>query len=97
MKIEYKGKMISYHDIMEMTGRSYSWVSIHMGICKSIEELIELGKSRKVNTIYEYNGEKGTVGHFMQYSKVGYHTLITRLHYGWDIKRALETPVRKSV
>lgn len=95
-RYEYNGKMLSYHDIMKLCGRSYSWVSTHMGICKSIDEMIELGQSRRINTIYEYNGEKGTLGKFLKYSQVSYPTLVSRLNYGWDIKNALETPVQKA-
>lgn len=92
---EYEGKQITPKEISKLTGRTIGWVYTNLGKYKSIEELIEAGKNKKMNTVYIYNGKKGTLKDFMKYSKVNYHTLAHRLYQGWDIKRALEEEARK--
>lgn len=92
---EYKGKQITPKEISCLTGRSLNWVYVNLGKYKSIEEMIEVGKRRKMNTVYTYNGVKGTLRKLMKYSKVNYHTLAYRLYQGWDIKRALEEEPRR--
>lgn len=92
---EYEGKQVTPKDLAKITGKSIHWVYTSLGKYKTIEELVEAGKNKKMNTVYTYNGVKGTLRKLMKYSKVNYHTLAHRLYQGWDIKRALEEETRR--
>lgn len=45
------------------------------------------------NRLIEYKGEVKPMGKWAEQFGLRYHVLSSRLHYGWSIERALETPL----
>ena len=53
--------------------------------------------NKRNNIIIEYNGEKNTVAYFIQKYNLNEFAIYKRLKKGWDIKKAIETPVKEKV
>ena len=53
-------------------------------------------RNKNNNCFYDYYGEKLTIGELSEMTGINYHTIYDRLHHGWDIKQAIETPVRNN-
>lgn len=50
--------------------------------------------NKRCSNRYEHSGEAHTIAEWSRITGICYHTLSNRIHqYGWDIHRALSTPV----
>lgn len=52
-------------------------------------------RNKRNNKYYEYNGMSLTIAEWAQIYGINYHTFVNRLHRGWDIQKAIVTPVKK--
>ena len=52
--------------------------------------------NKRNNLILEHNGESHTASEWAKISGIPYKTFINRVYLGWDIERAISTPIRKS-
>ena len=50
--------------------------------------------NRKNNVIIEYNGEKNNIAYFIKKYNLGEFAIYKRIKNGWDVKRAIETPIK---
>jgi len=55
----------------------------------------EQGRNKRTNRLLTHNGVTQTMKEWSEELKLNYNTLIKRLRMGWDIEKALTTPVRK--
>ena len=54
--------------------------------------------NRRNNVVVTYNGETMTLHELSErYTDVGYKTLWARINAGWNLRDAIETPVRRSI
>lgn len=53
--------------------------------------------NKRNNIIIEYNGEKNTVAYFIKKYNLGEFAIYKRLKSGWDVKKAIETPIKKRI
>jgi hypothetical protein len=63
--------------------------------CKLVP-LKEQSKNRRSNHWIKHNGETKIMSQWAIDLNINYGTLKDRLHRGWTIKKALETPIKKS-
>lgn len=55
----------------------------------------EQTRNRVSNLIIEFRGQKMCVVEWAEFLGIAPHVISLRLRYGWDIQKALTTPVRK--
>lgn len=63
--------------------------------CRWVNMKAQANNMRK-NVNLEYNGETKTLREWCELLNLSYNTIYGRLMKGWDIQKALETPIRKS-
>ena len=99
----YKGEYYTILQLHEITGLSYATIRSRMFRGWTIDQIIEIpliaGHSRKYltegGTKYTYNGKQYTSEELSQLDscQVPLLTLQGRIKAGWDIDRAVETPL----
>lgn len=52
--------------------------------------------NRRTNHILELNGERKTMAEWSELTGIGWHTLESRLRYGWSVERTLTEPINHS-
>lgn len=55
--------------------------------------IIEQANNKRSNHFLEYCGEKKTIAEWARLFGFSYKVLFQRIHRGWSVKRALETPI----
>lgn len=63
--------------------------------CRWVNMKVQANNMRK-NVNLEYNGETKTLREWCETLNLSYNTIYGRLMKGWDMRKALETPIRKS-
>src|ERR1039458_4876959 len=57
--------------------------------------LIEQHNNRRDNVFLEYKGERLTVAQLSRQEGVNYDVLLSRINRGWDVEKAIITPVKQ--
>lgn len=62
--------------------------------CRWVDRIVQ-ANNRRNNVRYEYRGELHTLPELSKLYGIGVYTLRGRIQRGWDIAKAIETPVRE--
>lgn len=63
--------------------------------CRWVDMKEQMKNRPKRGVYYEYNGESYTLYDWAALTGIDFRSLRSRIRYGWDIEKALTTPIRK--
>lgn len=90
--IMYNEDLIPISDFAAQNNLSYTYVLNHYYNGDSANEILE---HRPIKTLYDYNGKQYTLTQLANVANISKATMFTRLKNGWDIKAAVETPLKR--
>lgn len=64
--------------------------------CRWVDMKEQMKNRPKRGLYYEYNGESHTLYDWSKITGLSHASLRSRMRYGWDIEKALTTPVRRT-